>query len=76
MTHQSMNLIDFKALLNSHDASINEAHSGGVFPSLASNATDITDSIAENLTRVRLVQFTKNGAEPLVGLFGLLFNLS
>ena len=34
--------------------------------SLANNGIDLTDSIAENLTRVRLVQFTKNGTEPLV----------
>jgi len=53
------------ALLESHDATIHEIQSGGNLPFLAGNTTDMTDSIAENLTRVRLVQFTKSGAEPL-----------
>ena len=55
-----------QALLESHDATIHEIQSGGNLPFLAGNTTDMTDSIAENLTRVRLVQFTKSGAEPLV----------
>eukprot|EP00794_Sanderia_malayensis_P010960 gene10960-12121_t len=53
------------ALLSSHDRTISEAQNGGDISTLIGNSTDLNDSIADSLTRVRLVQFTKVDAEPL-----------
>ncbi|XP_065055770.1 peripheral plasma membrane protein CASK-like isoform X2 [Rhopilema esculentum] len=53
------------ALMTSYDQTLQEVQSGGIVSSLSNNVIEQTDSIAENLTRVRLVQFTKSGSEPL-----------
>ena len=52
--------------MTSYDQTLQEVQSGGIVSSLSNNVIEQTDSIAENLTRVRLVQFTKSGSEPLV----------
>ena len=52
--------------MEAHDISISELQGTNENLNLGMAPLDMTESVAENLTRVRLVHFTKNNNEPMV----------
>lgn len=56
---------DVRAMMEAHDISISELQGTNENLNLGMAPLDMTESVAENLTRVRLVHFTKNNNEPM-----------